>query len=148
MPKRICNAEPRSPVLLLFARLHDPFGNTLPFAIALHPGIHPNVAPGKLFTILVLAFLRRRAADGGQVRPVDMNIHVVVRRRAQGVGFVFGPIKQLGLGNMFSFGIKSGKVVRYYISDGGRSLLTSALTQASSICLRLAWTALESAAFS
>jgi hypothetical protein len=42
-----------------------------------------------LFTTLVLAFLRRRAGDGGQVRPVDMNIHVVVRRRAQGVGFVF-----------------------------------------------------------
>ena len=96
MPGRICNAEPRSPVLLLFARLHDPFGNTLPFAIALHPGIHPNVAPGKLFTTLVLAFFRRRAADGGQVRPVDMNIHVVVRRRAQGVGFVFNLIEKLG----------------------------------------------------
>ena len=100
-------------------RLHDPFGNALPFAIALHPGIHPNVAAGKLFTILVLALLRRRAADGGQVRPVDMNINVVVRRRAQGVGFVFNLIKQLGLRKMFSFGIKSGKVVRYYICDGG-----------------------------
>ena len=51
--------------------------------------------------------------------------------------------------NMFSFGIKSGKVVRYHVSDRRRDpCLRSALTQASSICLSLAWTALESAAFS
>jgi hypothetical protein len=47
-----------------------------------------------------------------------MNIHVIVRRRAQGVGFVFNRIKQLGLGKMFSFRIESGEVLRYYISDG------------------------------
>src|SRR6266446_4295764 len=109
--------------LLLFPQLHDPFTDALPFAIALHPGIHPNVGAGKLFTILVLALLRRRAGDRGQVRPIDMNIHVVVGRRAQGVGFVFSLIKQLGLGNMFSFGIKSGKVVRYHVSDGGLILV-------------------------
>ena len=40
-----------------------------------------------------------------------MNIHVVVRRRAQGVGFVFRLIEELRLPNMFSVGIKSGKVV-------------------------------------
>src|SRR5207249_6658532 len=108
------------PYTTLFrSRLHNPFGNALPFAIALHPGIHPNIGAGKLFTILVLALLRRRAGDGGEVRPVDINIHVVVRRRAQGVGFVFSLVEELGLRNMFSFGIASGKVVRYYISDGG-----------------------------
>src|SRR6266496_4693581 len=122
MPRRICDRA-ASPVLLLFARLHNPFGYALPFAIALHPGIHPNVAAGKLFTILALALLRRRAGDGGDVRPVDMNIHVVIRRRAQDVGFVFNLIKQLGLGKMFSFGIESGKVVRDYISDGGVILI-------------------------
>ena len=49
---------------------------------------------------------------------------------------------------MFSFGIESGKVVRYQVSYGGLILFTSALTQASSIPLSLAWTALESAEFS
>jgi len=73
--------------------------------------------------MLVLALLRRRAGDGSQVRPVDMNIHVIIRRRAQGVGFVFDLIKQLGLGKMFSFRIESGKVVRNYISDGGLILV-------------------------
>jgi hypothetical protein len=52
-----------------------------------------------------------------------MNIHVVVRCRAQGVGFVLHLIKQLRLCNMFSFGIKSGKVVRYHVSDGGLILV-------------------------
>src|SRR6202040_2857161 len=53
-------------VLLLFRQLHDPFGDALPFAIAFHPGVHPNVGAGKLFTILVLPLLRRGAGDGGQ----------------------------------------------------------------------------------
>jgi hypothetical protein len=35
------------------------------------------------------------------------------------LGSFFSRIKQLGLGNMFSFRIKSGKVVRYHVSDGG-----------------------------
>ena len=33
--------------LLLFRELHDSFGDALPFAIALHPGIHPGVAVRK-----------------------------------------------------------------------------------------------------
>ena len=77
--------------------------------------------------MLVLALLRRRAGDGSQVRPVNMNIHVIVRRRAQGVGFVFDLIEELRLRNVFSFGIESGKVVRYHISDGGGILICERL---------------------
>ena len=47
--------------LFLFRVLHDPFSDALPFAIALHPGIDPGVAAGKLFSILVLAVVDRGA---------------------------------------------------------------------------------------
>src|SRR5262245_52770004 len=56
-----------------------------------------------------------------------MNIHVVVRCRAQGVAFVLHLIKKLRLPNMFSVRIESGKVVRYYISDGGLILVYQGL---------------------
>src|SRR5437763_6424802 len=100
MPRRICNAEPRLPFLLLFRELHDTFGDALPFAIALHPGIYPRVAAGKLFPVLILALFRRGAGDGGQVRRIDMNVHYVVHRFATCYGLVFYLLVLLGFGTM------------------------------------------------
>ena len=48
-----------------------------------------------------------------------MNIHILVRRRAQGGRVIFSLIEELGLGRMFSFGTETGKGVRDEISDGG-----------------------------
>jgi len=61
----------------------------------LRPGIHPNVAAGKLFTMLILPLLRRGAGYGGKIGPVNMNVHVIVCRRAQGDGFVFDIIEEI-----------------------------------------------------
>src|SRR6266481_6917244 len=48
----------------------------------------------------------------------------------------------------FPSGLNPAKSSAIMFPTAAESLVTRALTQASSICLRLAWTALESAAFS